>query len=69
MGDDTGPRFDFSVKFVAYLREIAMALSTGEWEESDVIVLMDAFDVLVFPPLSRVNEVSNARLDCSELYK
>ena len=57
MGEDTGPRFNFSVKFVAYLREMAAALSTGVWNESDVIVLIDAFDVLVFPPLTRINEV------------
>jgi len=57
MGEDAGPRFNFSMKFVAYLREIAAALSTGEWKENDVIVLMDAFDVLVFPPLTRINKV------------
>ena len=58
MGEDTGPRFNFAVKFVAYLREISDMLISGKWAEGDVIVLMDAFDVLVFPPLRNIKEVS-----------
>jgi hypothetical protein len=33
-------------------------LISGKWAEGDVIVLMDAFDVLVFPPLRNIKEVS-----------
>jgi hypothetical protein len=52
-----GNHFTFSVKFVAYQREISARLAAGEYAESDVVVLMDAFDVLVFPAIRRIKKV------------
>ena len=50
-------RFDFSAKFAAYKRRIQEGLELGIYAESDVIVLLDAFDVLVFPALQRIKQV------------
>ena len=45
------------MKFAAYLHSIIAGLARGECAESDVIVLMDAFDVLVFPALRNIKQV------------
>ena len=67
MGDNQQirSRFDFSLKFAEYSRQMKRQLSLGGYSLNDVIVLMDAFDVVVFPAIRDIKQVIKS---CGELY-
>ena len=56
-GEAEAEQFEFAAKFMAYERELRSLLVGGGGAERDVVVLMDAFDVLVFPSLKKIKQV------------